>query len=186
MDGVMAGDIAQQLAAALQEFKLVVIDEAACSRCGKGISYDHPLCMDCEDICSFGGMGFERTARAELTKGLWHIQQQPENSPPVPCAGCAGASGKPVAGIYCLGTEIECRYAFYLCAACGVYTVQGRVFARPQAEGWEGEPRTWVLGPLSKADGDRDIELIASCPSPDDEFCTCEAHEAFIERGEWK
>ncbi|MFH1707004.1 MAG: hypothetical protein ABIF71_03690 [Planctomycetota bacterium] len=64
--------------------------------------------------------------------------------------------------------------AWFLCPACGVYTI---VSWRDDFTGVESESRS---GPRSKQEGAARIALIAKCPTPWDKKCCCEAHREYF------
>jgi hypothetical protein len=63
--------------------------------------------------------------------------------------------------------------SYYFCKACGVYTVE------VYHDRFCGEPSVFVRGPVSKADGDAQVELIRQCDKPWSKRCRCEAHRAY-------
>lgn len=67
------------------------------------------------------------------------------------------------------GTE-ETR-AYFLCAACDVYTVWICIEAA-----WEGEDTVVTRGPISREKGDRIVERIGQCSAPDIVSCQCPVH----------
>lgn len=63
---------------------------------------------------------------------------------------------------------------YYLCPACGQYTV---------AHWWDnftGLETVNVSGPLARAEGDRRIEVIRQCSRPWDKKCRCDAHRDYF------
>ena len=65
----------------------------------------------------------------------------------------------------------------YYCDRCGQYTVE------VYHDRFLGEEDISVRGPLSKAEGDAQVELIKKCPEPWDKKCRCEAHKEYF--GRW-
>jgi len=64
--------------------------------------------------------------------------------------------------------------AYFLCPACGVYTV---------AKWWDnftGEETMNLSGPVSKQEGDERAKLIQKCSRPWDKKCHCDAHRAYF------
>ena len=64
--------------------------------------------------------------------------------------------------------------AYFLCPACGVYTV---VSWWDDFTGVESES---LSGPRSKQEGDERVELIGRCSRPWDKKCHCEAHRRYF------
>ena len=63
---------------------------------------------------------------------------------------------------------------YYLCPVCDQYTV---------TELWDdftGVETMNVGGSLTRAEGDRRIEVIRRCPSPWDKKCRCHAHRDYF------
>ena len=67
----------------------------------------------------------------------------------------------------------EYTESYYFCKSCGVYTVE------VYHDRFCGEPSVSVRGPVSKADGDSQVELIRQCSEPWDKKCRCPAHRAY-------
>ena len=96
----------------------------------------------------------------------------------VPCSRCgrelAGPGGEGrVASISggIMGDEyIE---SYYLCPACGVYTVE------VYHDRFSGEDSVNFRGPVPKAEGDAQVALIAQCSEPWSKRCRCEAHRSY-------
>lgn len=174
-----------QLARLLRELKLTVVNPSECSRCCKAISYEDPICVDCSDVLGCDPRGFAAAAREEIQERLWGILRWPQNCAAPACARCSGALGAHAGYICCFNESIN-GYAYYLCPSCDAYTVLARGFAVATAFGWDGDPGSWMIGPLSRADGDRDLALIKTCDAPDNENCFCETHEQFAERADWR
>lgn len=92
------------------------------------------------------------------------------------CTGCGRAFEKEnrVAAISgsILGDEVTDVY--YLCPACGQYTV---------AKWWDnftGEESMNVEGPLGRAAGDARVALIHACERAWDKKCRCSAHREYF------
>lgn len=66
---------------------------------------------------------------------------------------------------------------YYYCDQCGQYTVE------VYHDRFMGEEDISIRGPLSKAEGDAQVELIKKCPEPWDKKCRCEAHKEYF--GGW-
>ncbi len=72
-----------------------------------------------------------------------------------------------------LGDEV-CD-VFYLCPACGFYTI---------VTCWDrfsGEESSRIEGPVPRTEGDALVALIRSCPTPWDKTCRCQAHMTYFE-----
>lgn len=65
--------------------------------------------------------------------------------------------------------------SYYLCPSCGVYTV--RVCRDRGEEGLEIR----LKGPMSRSEGDRDLERMGFCNEPWNKSCPCPAHEHFAD-----
>jgi hypothetical protein len=57
--------------------------------------------------------------------------------------------------------------SYFLCAECGVYTVE------VYHDRFWGEDSVWVRGPVSKSEGDAKVALIRQCPEPWNKKCRC-------------
>ncbi|MDQ1354405.1 MAG: hypothetical protein QG657_4714 [Acidobacteriota bacterium] len=66
---------------------------------------------------------------------------------------------------------------YYYCDQCGQYTVE------VYHDRFLGEEDISIRGPLSKEEGDRQVELIKKCSEPWDKKCRCEAHKEYF--GNW-
>jgi hypothetical protein len=64
--------------------------------------------------------------------------------------------------------------SYFLCAECGVYTVE---IYQDRFSGQEGVS---VRGPAPKSEGDAKVELIMQCPEPWKKHCRCPAHQAYF------
>jgi len=67
-----------------------------------------------------------------------------------------------------MGDEVTDTY--FLCPDCGVYTV---------AQWWDdftGEETLKVSGPVSREDGDTQVQVIRGCDQPWNKKCRCDAH----------
>jgi len=71
-----------------------------------------------------------------------------------------------------LGDEISDIY--YFCESCGVYTMLVCY------ETFLGEDEISIRGPISKEEGDEQVELIRQCSTPWDKSCRCAAHVAYF------
>ncbi|MCJ7627198.1 MAG: hypothetical protein MUO50_02305 [Longimicrobiales bacterium] len=95
------------------------------------------------------------------------------------CSGC----GRPFEGrerVALISGKVmgdECTDAYYLCEACGVYTV------RLYRDVFLGEEISRDSSPISREEGDRRVGLINSCAEPWNERCTCDAHREYF--GGW-
>jgi hypothetical protein len=65
--------------------------------------------------------------------------------------------------------------SYFLCPACGTYTVE-IVHDR-----FLGEEEISTSGPLDKRKGDELVRLILECPDPSDKKCGCEAHKRYFD-----
>ena len=68
----------------------------------------------------------------------------------------------------------EYTETYYLCAQCGVYTVE--VVYEP----FMGDERISYQGPIPKEKGDAAVSLIKRCSEPWDKRCRCQAHMAYF------
>lgn len=64
--------------------------------------------------------------------------------------------------------------SYFLCAECGVYTVE------VYHDRFCGDDSVSVHGPVSKSQGDAKVALIRQCPEPWDKHCRCPAHQAYF------
>lgn len=64
--------------------------------------------------------------------------------------------------------------SYYFCDRCGQYTVE---FYHDR---FLGESEISIRGPISKADGDAQVELIKKCPEPWNKKCRCDAHKEYF------
>ncbi len=69
----------------------------------------------------------------------------------------------------------ECTESFFLCERCDCYTVT--IF-------WScfsGTETSSVKGPLTKQDGERQVDLIRKCAEPWNKKCRCDAHCSYFD-----
>lgn len=71
----------------------------------------------------------------------------------------------------------ECTDSYYWCPVCEVYSV--RLFRAA----FLGEETTQDSEPIPRAEGERRLALIRSCPEPGNERCRCPAHREYF--GGW-
>ena len=64
--------------------------------------------------------------------------------------------------------------SYFVCPACGVYTVVN------WWDNFTGLETVTSSGPLSKDDGDAQVALIERCATPWNKKCRCEAHVAYF------
>ncbi len=64
--------------------------------------------------------------------------------------------------------------SYYLCPGCQAYTVM------TCHESFCGPETSRRSGPLSRPEGDRQVELIRQCSRPWDKKCRCDAHRAYF------
>ena len=67
--------------------------------------------------------------------------------------------------------------SYFFCQACGVYTVE------VYHDRFLGEDEISLRGPIPKAAGDSQVELIRQCSEPWNKKCRCQAHKSYF--GEW-
>jgi hypothetical protein len=91
----------------------------------------------------------------------------------VACRKCGATLSERAAGIAVLGHGDEYIHTYFLCARCDAWTVE--VFH----DAFMGESSVWTRGPLSRAEGDADVERIRRCPSPGDKTCGCETYRGW-------
>ena len=94
----------------------------------------------------------------------------------IACVNC----GAPLGGLQSRAAFIslmvmgdECIESYFLCPACDRYTV--RVY-HDRFLGDEDE--IYSRGPFDRAEGDRLVALINTCPEPTSKYCDCEAHRS--------
>ena len=63
---------------------------------------------------------------------------------------------------------------FYLCPACGVYTIVS------WRDNFTGEETSHTRGPVPRAEGDERVALIRMCPTPWEKTCRCGAHTRYF------
>ena len=64
--------------------------------------------------------------------------------------------------------------SYFLCAKCGVYTVE------IYHDRFCGEEHVSVCGPVPKSEGDAKVELIRRCSEPWNKKCRCRAHRTYF------
>ncbi len=67
--------------------------------------------------------------------------------------------------------------SYYFCVACNVYTKEHN------RDSFTGGESGSITGPIQKADGDFQVELIQQCSDPMDKKCRCEAHVKYFGSG---
>lgn len=68
----------------------------------------------------------------------------------------------------------EYTESYFLCGDCDVYTVE------VHHDRFLGEESVFVRGPVSKAEGDAQVELIGQCSEPWNKKCRCPAHRSYF------
>lgn len=99
----------------------------------------------------------------------------------VQCAQCGSELAEPAAAnrvASISGSIMGDEYidSYYLCAKCGVYTVE------VYHDRFLGEENVSVQGPLPKAEGDAKVALIRQCSEPWNKKCRCPAHLSYFGR----
>lgn len=64
--------------------------------------------------------------------------------------------------------------SFFLCSACGIYTVVS------WWDNFTGEETIRLSGPFSKQEGEEQVALIGRCSRPWDKKCRCDAHREYF------
>ena len=64
--------------------------------------------------------------------------------------------------------------SYFLCAECGVYTVE------IYHDRFSGDEDVLVRGPVPKSVGDAKVELIRQCSEPWNKKCRCRAHRSYF------
>jgi hypothetical protein len=93
----------------------------------------------------------------------------------VKCVQCArafapGEKARAAISIFAMGDEYI--YSYWLCDACGYYTVES------YHDRFLGEDEITFLPPVPREVGDRCVELVRACPRPFDKNCECASHQA--------
>jgi len=152
--------------------------DGCCFRCSKGEGRDDGLCVDCRSACGNSAQGFTETVRAELRKATWYVSSLGANPPPPQCPECDGTPAAPPDFICVDSPDLvmgETIFSFYLCPTCDAYILRRNRF-RP---GDGGPHPVLVGGGIPHGMGDRDVEQIRGCSTPQDVSCGCEGHRHF-------
>jgi len=64
--------------------------------------------------------------------------------------------------------------SFFLCPACGIYTIAS------WRDNFTGIETFSASGPVTKSEGDSRVELIRKCDCPWDKKCRCDAHRVYF------
>jgi hypothetical protein len=67
--------------------------------------------------------------------------------------------------------------SYYFCKRCEVYTVE------VYHDRFLGENNILTRGPVPKAEGDAQVELIKQCSEPWNKKCRCKAHRSYFQGG---
>lgn len=86
------------------------------------------------------------------------------------CSQCGKEMEKPVISISGSIMGDEHTDSYYLCYKCRAYTRENL------HDRFCDEESSSTSGPLTKAEGDANVKLIKSCPTPWDKKCRCPAH----------
>ena len=62
--------------------------------------------------------------------------------------------------------------SYWLCIPCGLYTVESYV------DRFSGSSYANIHGPLTSEEGKDIVDLIRTCPDPNNKRCDCEAHRS--------
>ena len=98
----------------------------------------------------------------------------------IPCSQC-GEDLDPTRKYECAasisGSIMGDEYieSYYFCKRCEVYTVE------IYHDRFLGEDNILMRGPVSKAEGDAQVELIRHCSEPWNKKCRCEAHRSYFQ-----
>ena len=88
------------------------------------------------------------------------------------CITCKADLGrKPRAAIALFVSGDERIRSYFWCNRCGVYT------GEDYHDRFLGDSDAHTYGPITAADGDRAVALIAKCPEPQNKFCSCTSHQ---------
>lgn len=71
----------------------------------------------------------------------------------------------------------ETTETYYFCRKCEVYTLE------IYRDRFLGEDSVTIQGPMAKADGDKQVQLIRKCKEPWDKKCRCKAHRRYFGSG---
>lgn len=90
------------------------------------------------------------------------------------CIVCKADLGrKPRAAIAFLVHGDERIRSWFWCPTCNAYTCEDF------HDRFLGDADAGTFGPVEKAEGDRLVALVATCPTPQNKYCSCPAHSAF-------